>query len=288
MKKTKHTEEKIIGAVKQMEAGRSAKEVAREMGVSDQTLYNWKSKYGGMEVSEAKRLKSLEEENRRLKEIVGSEPRQRGAGGCDPKKRMELVSARRDVAFVMNEYQFSERRACRLLDLDRASYRYDARPDRNGKLREALVAEARQNPRFGYRRLWVMLTKRHQLQVNVKRVHRLYKREGLAVRRQKRKRIVRPMPSGAGITAPNQEWATDFVSDSVASGRAIRALTVVDSFTRECPVIEVATGLSSRAVTRALDRVIEQRAARRHCAAITGRSSPAGICSDGARTMAFS
>ena len=70
MKKAKHSEEKIIGAVKQMEAGRSVKEVAREMGVTDQTLYNWKSKYGGMDVSEAKRLKSLEDENRRLKEIV--------------------------------------------------------------------------------------------------------------------------------------------------------------------------------------------------------------------------
>jgi putative transposase len=70
MKKTKHTEEKIIGVVKEMEAGRSVKELARELGVTDQTLYNWKSKYGGMEVSEAKRLKSLEEENRRLKEIV--------------------------------------------------------------------------------------------------------------------------------------------------------------------------------------------------------------------------
>jgi len=70
MKKTKYTEEKIIGVVKQMEAGRSVKELARELGVTDQTLYNWKSKYGGMEVSEAKRLKSLEDENRRLKEIV--------------------------------------------------------------------------------------------------------------------------------------------------------------------------------------------------------------------------
>jgi putative transposase len=70
MKKTKHTEEKIIGAVKQLEAGRSAKEVARELGVTDQTLYNWKSKYGGMDVSDARRLKSLEEENRRLKQIV--------------------------------------------------------------------------------------------------------------------------------------------------------------------------------------------------------------------------
>jgi len=70
MKKAKHTEEKIIGAVKQMESGRPVKELAREMGVTDQTLYNWKSKYGGMEVSDAKRLRALEDENRRLKQLV--------------------------------------------------------------------------------------------------------------------------------------------------------------------------------------------------------------------------
>ena len=70
MKKTKHSEEKIIGAVKQLEAGRPVKEVAREMGVTDQTLYNWKAKFGGMELSDAKKLRGLEEENRRLKEMV--------------------------------------------------------------------------------------------------------------------------------------------------------------------------------------------------------------------------
>jgi putative transposase len=70
MKKTKHSEERIIGAVKQMEAGRSAKEIARELGVTDQTLYNWKAKYGGMEVSDAKKLRALEDENRRLKHLV--------------------------------------------------------------------------------------------------------------------------------------------------------------------------------------------------------------------------
>jgi putative transposase len=70
MKKSKHTEEKIIGAVKQLEAGRAVKELAREMGVTDQTLYNWKAKFGGMEVSDAKKLRALEEENRRLKEMV--------------------------------------------------------------------------------------------------------------------------------------------------------------------------------------------------------------------------
>jgi putative transposase len=70
MKKTKYTEEKIVAAVKQMEGGRATKEVARELGVSDQTLYNWKAKYGGMDVSDVKKLRALEEENRRLKEMV--------------------------------------------------------------------------------------------------------------------------------------------------------------------------------------------------------------------------
>jgi putative transposase len=70
MKKPKYTEEQILAAVKQLEAGRTAKELARELGVADQTLYNWKAKYGGSEPSDARRLRSLEEENRRLKEMV--------------------------------------------------------------------------------------------------------------------------------------------------------------------------------------------------------------------------
>jgi len=72
MKKTKYTEEQIIGAVKQLEAGRAAKDLARELGVTDQTLYNWKAKYSGMDVGEAKRLRALEDENRRLKEMVAN------------------------------------------------------------------------------------------------------------------------------------------------------------------------------------------------------------------------
>ncbi len=70
MKKTRHSEEQIIGVLKQMEAGRKVAELARELGVSEATLYTWKSKDGGMEVSEARRLKELEDENRRLKQLV--------------------------------------------------------------------------------------------------------------------------------------------------------------------------------------------------------------------------
>lgn len=70
MTKGKHTEAQIIGAVKQIEAGRTAAEVAREVGVSKHTIYAWKAKYGGLEVSEAQRLRQLEDENHRLKKLV--------------------------------------------------------------------------------------------------------------------------------------------------------------------------------------------------------------------------
>ena len=130
MKKTRYTEEQIIGVLKQMEAGRKVAELARELGVSEATLYTWKSKYGGMEVNEARRLRELEEENRRLKQLVADLSLDREAlKDGDPKKRLELVGQRQDVAFVMAEHGVSERRACKLLGMDRSSYRYEPKPD---------------------------------------------------------------------------------------------------------------------------------------------------------------
>jgi len=70
MKKGKYTEEQIIDVLKRMEAGQKARELARELGVSEATLYSWKSKYGGMEVNEARRLRELERENGELKKLV--------------------------------------------------------------------------------------------------------------------------------------------------------------------------------------------------------------------------
>ena len=70
MKRARFSEEQIVGILKEHEAGRKVAELAREQGVSEATLYGWKSKYGGMEVGEAQRLRSLEDENRRLKHLV--------------------------------------------------------------------------------------------------------------------------------------------------------------------------------------------------------------------------
>ncbi|HEY4360029.1 MAG TPA: IS3 family transposase [Bryobacteraceae bacterium] len=164
---------------------------------------------------------------------------------------------RKDVAFACEQHRVSERRACKLLEVDRGSYRYEPRPDRNAKLREALVTLARQKPRYGYRRLHALLERRDH-PASVMRIYRLYQAEGLAVRRLKRKRLSRVTVSST-IARRNQEWALDFVSDTLATGRGIRVLTVVDAFTRENLSLEVDTSLSSRRVTGSLEAVIERR-----------------------------
>ena len=159
---------------------------------------------------------------------------------------------------MMSEYRYTERKACKLMSIDRSTYRYQPRPDHNAELRSKLLALARQKPRYGYRRLAALL-ERGGSKASPQRVYRIYSAEHLAVRRLKRKRLVRPAPEEALLSRVNQEWAIDFVSDGLATGRGLRMLTVVDSFTRECPAIEVDTGLSSQRVTRVLDWVIGQR-----------------------------
>jgi putative transposase len=171
---------------------------------------------------------------------------------------VELAGLRGDVAFVSAEYRISERTACKLLEVDRSSYRYEPRPDRNAELREDLVKLARQKPRYGYRRLHALLSRRGY-EVNVKRVYRLYVEERLMVRRRKRKRLVRERTTEPRLTGANQEWAMDFIVDGLATGRMVRILSVVDAYTRECLALEADTSLGSGRVTRVLERLIAER-----------------------------
>ena len=165
---------------------------------------------------------------------------------------------RKDVAFASAEFRLSERRACKLLGADRSSYRYESRPDRNVELREALLELAQQKPRYGYRRLHAVLCRRGH-EVNVKRVYRLYSEAGLAVRRRRRKRLVRDPLASARLLRVNQEWAMDFIVDGLANGRMVRILSVVDAYTRECLALEADTSLGSGRVTRVLEQLIAER-----------------------------
>ena len=161
------------------------------------------------------------------------------------------------MAFVSEQFRLSERTACKLLDVERSSYRYEPRPDRNAELREALVKLARQKPQYGYRRLHAVLSGRGH-EVNVKRVYRLYVEERRMVRRKKRKHLVRDRAAEPRLTGPNQEWAMDFIVDGLATGRMVRILSVVDVYTRECLALEADTSLGSGRVTRVLERLIEE------------------------------
>ena len=172
---------------------------------------------------------------------------------------MELAELKATVEQVQEKYAFSERRACRLVTLAVTTYRY--RSQRTDEpLRSRLVELAREKPRFGYRRLHVLLQRSGE-RVNHKRLHRIYREAGLMIRRKKRKHCVREGKPLLARTAANQEWALDFAHDAVACGRAIRVLSVVDAYTRECLAMEVDTSFASRRVTRVLDEIIAERGA---------------------------
>lgn len=158
---------------------------------------------------------------------------------------------------LRDSFEVSERHACELIGIAVSTFRYQSQRS-DEELRKQLVALAREKPRFGYRRLHVLLG-RKGVRVNHKRVWRVYREAGLCVKRRKRKRLLRTGVPVATTTAANQQWALDFASDAIATGRKIRVLSVIDTFTRECLALEVDTSFASRRVTRVLEQIIRWR-----------------------------
>lgn len=164
------------------------------------------------------------------------------------------------VTWLRVERRTSERRARRLVGLSASSYRYASRrAAADAPVRRRLRELAERRPRWGSPRLhWLLV--REGLVVNHKRTERLYHEERLAVaRRRRKKRVSEPRVMPAAPAGPNERWSMDFVRDTLADGRAFRAFTVVDDFTRECPVIEVDAQLSSERVIAALERLAATR-----------------------------
>ncbi|PZQ08484.1 MAG: IS3 family transposase [Rhodanobacter denitrificans] len=260
MKRTKFTDEQIIGLLKEAEAGAKTGDLARRHGVSEATIYNWKARYGGLEVSEAKRLRSLEDENAKLKRLL-ADAMLDNAGLKDLLgKKMVTPAARREaVAHLQDHLGMSERRACRVVGADRKSMRYrSTRPD-DADVRVRLRDLAQQRRRFGYRRLHILL-RRDGVLINHKKTQRLYTEEGLTVRkRRSRRRAVGARAAPPVVALPNQRWSLDFVHDQMACGRRFRVLNIVDDVTRQCLRAVPDTSISGRRVVRELDDLIAER-----------------------------
>ena len=162
------------------------------------------------------------------------------------------------VTMAMETAALSERQACRYTGFSRSTQRYRPRRPPRVELRERLHTLALLRPRWGYRRLYRLL-RRAGTAVNKKLVQRLYREEGLAVRRRKRKRVAIPRTPMRAPTTANERWSMDFVSDALGDGRKFRALTIVDDFTRESPAIEVDTSLPGERVVRVLEQLATTR-----------------------------
>lgn len=165
------------------------------------------------------------------------------------------AAKRQAVAHVRRGHEVSERRACTVLGVDRSTARYRSRRD-DEDVRARIRALAKERRRFGYRRLLVLL-RREGVIMNHKRFRRLYREEGLQVKKRGGRK--RALGTRAPITlpfGPNVRWSMDFVSDSFTDGRRFRVLCIVDDFTRECLGLIPDTSLSGARVTRELNRII--------------------------------
>ena len=175
------------------------------------------------------------------------------------------------------KYGVSERQACRVLNQWRGTQRYLPMhcPDED-VLTQKIIALASEYGRYGYRRITALLQasgwpvskdcvqriwRREGWAVNHKRVYRLYQKEGLSLRKKRPRRHASAAQRVERIkaSAPNECWSMDFVSDALYDGRRLRALTVVDNYTRECLAIEVDQGIGGAQVVKVLGRITMKR-----------------------------
>ncbi|MFH6906725.1 IS3 family transposase [Vibrio fluvialis] len=255
--KKRFNEQQIIAILKEAEAGIPARELCRKHGISDATFYTWRKKYAGLDVSEARRLKALEDENARLKKLLAETLLDAEALkiALSPKV-LTVEDKRKAVKVIQKSTQLSERRACLLVGIQRASLRYQPQANREDDKLQARIKElALERRRFGYRRIHRLL-RREGFDVNHKRVYRLYCELGLMVskRRRRKSQCVEREPLLLP-SVPNHTWSMDFVMDALSNGRRIKCLTIVDDYTKECLDIPVATGISGDEVVITLESI---------------------------------
>src|SRR3954469_21027181 len=169
------------------------------------------------------------------------------------------VAKRASVAHLQAVMGLSERRACRIVDADRTMIRYQSGRAPDTGLRTRLADFRNERKRFVYRRLFVLLRQSGEPS-GINRIYRLYREEGLTVRKRRaRRRAVGTRAPILVAAQPNARWSIDFVHDQLACGRRFRILNIVDDVTRECLAAIPDTSISGRRVARELTTIIAQR-----------------------------
>ncbi|MCF2446928.1 IS3 family transposase [Dyadobacter sp. CY345] len=257
MKKTKFSEAQIIFALRQADTGVPVAEVCRKMGVSEATYYNWKKKYAGLGVPELRKLRQLEEENQKLKQLVADLSLDKQMlQDILKKKPLRPAQKRTLAASLMKNYQVAVIRACSVVCLQRSCWYYKPHRRDDAAIRHRIKEIAQVRIRYGYQRIHVLL-RREGWRDNHKRVYRVYKEEGLNLRskRPRRSRAASQRLDRPQLSNIHQSWSMDFVADQLFDGRKIRALTVVDNFSRQCLAIHVGQSLKGEDVVAVMNQI---------------------------------
>jgi putative transposase len=164
------------------------------------------------------------------------------------------------AGYLQEQHGLSQRKAAQLVKSAPKVLRYQSKRPDDGQIIERLRQLAQERPRFGYRRLHVLL-RREGFALNVKKTHRLYRQEGLHLRpRNKRRRALGERVEAAAPTQANQLWTMDFTHDNLADGRAFRTLNIMDAWSREALALEADTSLPGKRVVRVLEELAQTRA----------------------------
>ena len=169
-----------------------------------------------------------------------------------------MAEQRQAVAFLVAG-GLSVPRACTLVQMAPSTFRYVAQPRNDSELLAQIHEVVARNPRYGYRRISVLL--RRTARINEKRVRRLWREARLQVQRVRRRRVRPPRPARFAAAYPGHIWAYDFVEDALADGTPLRILTVMDEFTREGLAIDVALTTSAERVIGVLTALVAQHGA---------------------------
>ncbi|HGM4967856.1 TPA: IS3 family transposase [Pseudomonas putida] len=264
MKKARYSEEQIVRILREADRDPVA-DVAKRHGVSEQSIYGWRKRYGEFGVDEVRRLKEIETENARLRKLLVERDLEIEAMKEVNPPKVVSVQVRQEQARLVCSLGVSQRRACALYDISRSGLRYlPTKAGADAPVVARMRALSAQYPRYGYRRISIFLAREGHV-MSMSRAQRLWALAGLQVpRKRPRRRVAASRPRPMTPSRANQVWSYDFVFDACANGQQIKCLTLVDEYTRECLAIDVSGSIRSGRVIEVLARVISRRGTPRY------------------------
>jgi putative transposase len=255
MKKSKLSETEIFNLLREVESGVSIDEVCRKYGVSRSAYYQYKSKYEEMQLSDLKRLRELEKENRRLKQMYADISLEYRIVKDILEKKLARTERKNMIQKVQEIYKIKLAKACKICGISRSAYCYQKETRAENRLEEILRKLAKEHPRWGFGKMFGFI-RNCRCKWSHKRIYRVYCELKLNLRKKPKKRL--PTRDKKILLQPlnkNYCWSIDFMSDALVNGRKFRTFNILDDYNREGLGIKVGRSLPTRVVTNFLDDI---------------------------------